>query len=165
MELEQIYELYFRDVYHYIYGISKNKAMADDVTQETFLKALKKINTFDGSTDIRAWLFTIAKNTYYTAIKREKIYANTDELENALDNHRFVLDGIIDNEQSLLIHKYLHSIDDPYKEVFMLRIFGDLSFEKIGVIFEKSTGWARVTFHRAKNQIIKRMEEEENEKS
>ncbi|MFI3214367.1 MAG: RNA polymerase sigma factor [Eubacteriales bacterium] len=165
MELEQIYELYFRDVYNYIYGISKNKAMAEDITQETFLKALKKINSFDGSTDIRAWLFTIAKNTYYTAIKREKIYTNTDGLENMVDNHHSILDGLIDNEQSMLIHKYLHSMDDPYKEVFMLRFFGDLSFEKIGIIFEKSTGWARVIYHRAKNQILKRMEEQENEKS
>lgn len=165
MELEQIYELYFRDVYNYIYGISKNKAMAEDITQETFLKALKKINSFDGSTDIRAWLFTIAKNTYYTAIKREKIYTNTDELENMVDNHYSILDGLIDNEQSMLIHKCLHLMDDPYKEVFMLRFFGNLSFEKIGIIFEKSTGWARVIYHRAKNQILKRMEEQENEKS
>ena len=165
MELEQIYELYFRDVYNYIYGISKNKTIAEDITQDTFLKALKNIDTYDGSKDIRAWLFTIAKNTYYTVIKREKIYTSTDELANESDNSKTALESIIENEQAMLIHKHLHTMNEPYKEVFMLRFFGDLSFEKIGIIFEKSAGWARVIFHRAKNQLSNRMEEQENEKS
>ncbi|MFI3284247.1 MAG: sigma-70 family RNA polymerase sigma factor [Erysipelotrichaceae bacterium] len=164
MDLEQVYERYFKDVYYYIYGISKNEAIAEDITQETFFKALKKIKSFDGSTDIRAWLFTIAKNTYYTTIKREKIYSSAFELENIVGNHqRSVLDDLINDQQAMQILKYLHSMDEPYKEVFMLRFFGELSFEKVGIIFGKSAGWSRVIYHRAKNKIVDLMEEEENE--
>lgn len=152
--MEQIYEMYFEDVYRYILSISKNKNIAEDITSETFLKAIKNIDKFDGKKDIRAWLFTIAKNTYYTSVKREKIY--TEETEKA-EEFDFV-DNIISKEQAMNIHKHLHKLKEPYKEVFMLRIFGELSFKEISEIFNKSESFARVTFHRAKNQIINLME-------
>ena len=72
MDFEQIYQLYFRDVYLYLRSLSASENIAEEITQETFVKALKAIKSFDGSKDIRAWLFTIAKNTYYTFCEREK---------------------------------------------------------------------------------------------
>lgn len=152
--MEQIYEMYFEDVYRYILSISKNKNIAEDITSETFLKAIKNIDKFDGKKDIRAWLFTIAKNTYYTSVKRENIY--TEEIE-TVEKFDFV-DNIINKEQAMNVHKHLHKLKEPYKEVFMLRIFGELSFKEISEIFNKSESFARVTFHRAKNQIINLME-------
>lgn len=152
--MEKIYEMYFEDVYRYILSISKNKNIAEDITSETFLKAIKNIDKFDGKKDIRAWLFTIAKNTYYTSVKRENIY--TEEIE-TVEKFDFV-DNIINKEQAMNVHKHLHKLKEPYKEVFMLRIFGELSFKEISEIFNKSESFARVTFHRAKNQIINLME-------
>lgn len=68
-----------------------------------------------------------------------------------------------DKETAFLIHRFLHEMDEPYKEVFSLRVFGELDFQKIGSLFGKSDSWARVTFYRAKNQIRKRMEDMEHE--
>lgn len=72
-------------------------------------------------------------------------------------------DKLENEEQAFLIHQYLHDMPEPYKEVFSLRVFGELSFEKIALLFGKSSGWARVTFYRGKKMIMGYMEELENE--
>lgn len=132
MDIETIYDMYFKDVYVYLYALTKNKSLSEDITQDTFLKALKNIKQFDGSKDIRAWLFTIAKNTFYTSYKREKIYTSYEENEQSIEHN--VLDTLIVEEKATQIHMILHEMKEPYKEVFMLRHFGELSFEKIAAI-------------------------------
>ena len=69
-----------------------------------------------------------------------------------------VVERMIDQELAFQIHQYLHQMKEPYKEVFLLRVFGELSFEKIGILFGKSASWARVTYYRAKVQIHEYME-------
>lgn len=76
MEFEQIYELYFKDVFLYLRSLSATAQTAEEIAQEAFVKAWKSIESYDGTKDIRAWLFTIAKNTYYTHCRREKFYAD-----------------------------------------------------------------------------------------
>lgn len=139
--------------------------MAEEITQETFTKALKAIDTFDGRKDIRAWLFTIARNTYYTHCKRQKIYVEEDIENMHLVNQEAFTSKIIDEESALLVHRFLHHMREPYKEVFTLRVFGELPFEKIAVLFGKTPNWARVTFYRAKKEIIEYMEGIENGKN
>lgn len=165
MDFEQIYKSYFQDVFLYLCSLSANEDVAEEVAQETFAKALKSIDRFDGTKDIRAWLFTIAKNTYYTFCKRQKIYANEEISENITDVQIDFAEQLADEENAFLIHQFLHDINEPYKEVFSLRIFGELPFEKIGRLFGKSPGWARVTFYRAKKQILEYMEAIEHEKN
>lgn len=157
LEFETIYKLYFKDIYTFLYGLSQNKSVAEDITQDTFLKAMKNIHTFDGRTDIKAWLFTIARNTYYTAYKREKLFSPYDLEDNIAGNHD-ILNDLIIVEQSAQILKILHTMREPYKEVFMLRFFGSLSFDKISLIFKKNESWARVTYYRAKKLILEEME-------
>ena len=157
MEFEQVYKLYFKDVYTFLYGLSQNKAVAEDITQDTFLKAINNIHTFDGRKDIKAWLFTIARNTYYTEYNRQKIFSPYN-LEDNVDDKTNVLDNLILKEQSILILKILHNMSESYKEVFMLRFFGGLSYNNIGLIFTKTESWARVTYYRAKKQILEQME-------
>ena len=114
MDLAELYERYFKDVYYFLLGLTEQEPLAEELCQETFVKALKAIQRFDGTKDIRAWLF-------------------------------------------------LHAMPEPYKEVFTLRVFGELPYEKIGRLFGKSSGWARVTFYRAKLQIAAYMEATEHE--
>lgn len=153
MDFDSIYQTYFKDVYFYVYGMSRSESVAEEITQETFVKALKAIKDFDGAKDIRAWLFTIAKNTFYTYCKRQKIYSeqSPDDMADALEPA--LIDTIADEETAFLIHRFLHQMREPYKEVFTLRVFGELSYERIGMLFGKSAGWARVVFYRAKAQI------------
>lgn len=162
MEFDSVYQLYFKDVYLYLRSLTVEESIAEEISQEAFTKALKSIDSYDGSKDIRAWLFTIAKNTYLTYCKKQRIYANEAELEMQTNPDSYFTEQIEDEERAFQIHRYLHGMKEPYKEVFSLRVFGELSFEKIGMIFGKSSGWARVTYHRARKQIIEYMEELEN---
>lgn len=157
MEFEEVYKLYFKDVYAFLYRLSQSKTVAEDITQDTFLKAMNSIHTFDGRTELKAWLFTIARNTYYTAYHRQKRFSPYALDENIAGNHD-VLDDFIAAEQSTQILKILHGMKEPYKEVFLLRFFGSLSFDKISFLFQKSESWARVTYYRAKKQIAEQME-------
>lgn len=157
MNFEEIYKAYFQDVYLYTKSLVYDKDIAEEITQETFFKALKSFHQFDGKKDIRAWLFTIAKNTYFTQYKKQQREINTEE--HSAQNDVQLVDYLIDEERALMIHRFLHAMEEPYKEVFSLRTFGELSFEAIGHLFGKSDGWARVTYYRAKKKIISYMEE------
>lgn len=158
-----VFREYFKDVFLYVRSLSAEEGLAEEITQETFVKALKAIDAFDGKKDIRAWLFAIARNTYYSYLRQQKKLADyppdyTKQFEQTDFTMRFV-----DEERAFLVHQFLHSMKEPYKEVFNLRVFGELSFEKIGKIFGKSAGWARVTYYRAKKQMVDYMEVIEHE--
>ncbi|MBE6639927.1 MAG: RNA polymerase sigma factor [Ruminococcaceae bacterium] len=163
MDFDFIYNAYFKDVFLYLRSLSANDDIAEEIAQETFVKALKSIDTFDGAKDIRAWLFTIAKNTYFTYCKRQKIFVDKEPSDSISDPQSVFTERIFDEESSFLIHQFLHSMREPYKEVFSLRVFGELSFEKIALLFGKSPSWARVVFYRAKTQIKEYMEVLSNE--
>lgn len=158
MDFEEIYCLYFRDVFLYIKSLSGNEVIAEEVTQEAFFKALRSIDKFDGYKDIRAWLFTIAKNTYFSYHKKSKKSIGYDSLDDVPDTRVTISEHLANEEDAFIIHQFLHTMVEPYKEVFSLRVFGELPFEKIGKIFGKSSGWARVTYHRARKQVIEYME-------
>lgn len=149
-EFENLYRLYFMDVYKYALALTRDEHMAEEITQETFFKALKSIEKFDGRCKVYVWLCQIAKNTYFThyqrILKREQ-YDNEPQHTGSLE------EDLEDRETAFEIHKILHGLPEPYKEVFSLRIFGALSFRQIGVLFAKTESWARVTFHRAKMKI------------
>lgn len=151
-ELETIYNDYFKDVYLFLYSLSKDKYVAEDLTSETFLKAMNSIHQFKGNCDIKVWLFQIAKNSYFSYLRNNKKIVALDsvpEIQDSMDIERIVHS----HEESKKVHKILHKLSEPYKEVFSLRIFGELSFKEIGHLFGKTDNWACVTFHRAKDKI------------
>lgn len=159
MEIEEIYKLFFKDVYRYLYSIVKNQSVAEDMTQDTFIKVMKNIEKFDGSKNIKAWLFTIARNTLYTYYNREKMYSYQEcEKEIVSNASKDVLTEYIEKEAVEKIECLIDELREPYKAVFCLRHYGGLSFEEIASVFEKNAGWARVVFYRAKNQVLKEME-------
>jgi RNA polymerase sigma-70 factor (ECF subfamily) len=155
-DYKEIYELYFKDVYLYILSICKNEYIAEEITQETFFKALKKFDTFRGDCKIYSWLCQIAKNTYYDYLKKENRNLPLEDYE-CFDLTVDIGRNLENVAQSMEAHKVLHKLQEPYKEVFTLRVFAELSFKQIGEIFNKSDGWARVTFYRAKNKILEEL--------
>lgn len=165
MEFDDIYRRYFRDVYRFSLSLSQDGAMAEEIAQDTFFKALKALNKFDGSKDIRAWLFTIARNAWYSYCRAHKRTLSQEDLPQDLADSVRIEERIEDEESAFAIHQFLHSMEEPYKEVFSLRVFGELPFEKIGRLFGKSANWARVTFYRAKVQIIEHMEAMDHERN
>lgn len=155
-ELEEIYSNYFKDVYLFIYSLSKDPHISEDLTSETFVKAIKSIESFKGNCDIKVWLFQIAKNSYYTYIRKRKNLVVLDSVPEKKDDFD-IEKSVFSSEESMRIHEILHNLPEPYKEVFSLRVFGELSFRQIGNLFGKTDNWACVTFHRAKNKIRKEM--------
>jgi len=157
-EFEDIYNNYFKDIFLYIYSLSGDRHIAEDITAETFMKAIKSIEKFKGNCDIRVWLCQIAKNCYFSFLRKKKKTIHLDELSEQKDNFNF--EQIISStEESMEIHEILHNLDEPYKEVFSLRVFGELSFKQIACLFGKSDNWACVTYHRARNKIKEGMED------
>ncbi len=157
-EFEDIYNNYFKDIFLYIYSLSGDRHIAEDITAETFMKAIKSIEKFKGNCDIRVWLCQIAKNCYFSFLRKKKKTVHLDELSEQKDNFNFE-QKISSTEESMEIHEILHNLDEPYKEVFSLRVFGELSFKQIAYLFGKSDNWACVTYHRARNKIKERMED------
>lgn len=160
-EFEQIYTSYFNDVFLYLKKISKDESIALELTSETFFKAMHSIDSFRGECKIRVWLCQIAKNCYLSYLKKQQHMINVEDFENIavpdkIDN---VEEKIVQQSEAMQIHLLLHELPEPYKEVFMLRVFGELSFKQIACIFHKTDNWACVTYHRAKNKIMKQMED------
>jgi len=165
-DFEKVYKEYFNDVYLYIKRLSGDEHVAEEVTSETFFKALTSIDSFRGECEIRVWLCQIAKNSYYTYVKKNSKVQNVDEAEliNLPDNKNNVENEVQSKLQTFAIQKVLHEIDEPYREVFMWRVYADLSFKEIAGIFNKNENWACVTYHRARKLIKERLESEKNEK-
>lgn len=150
-DFEKIYSEYYDEVFQYIRSLCKEDEWAEEITQETFLKALKSIGTFRGECKLSVWLCQIAKNMFYTQAKRRKKQLDYPlEIIPTIDS---IEQKIFNEETAFELHKLLHQLDEPYKEVFWMRTFGELSFVQIGNLHGKSEGWARVTYHRAKLKI------------
>lgn len=157
-DIETLYQQYYEDVFRFLRGLSADETLAEELTQETFFRAFKSIHQFKGKSDIRVWLCSIAKNLYFTYLKKRRRYSE-DEVSEYEEEERNFMELMADKELAIQIHKILHSLKEPYKEIFSLRVFGELSFKEIGLIFEKSEHWACVTYHRAKAMLQKEMEE------
>ena len=157
MVFEQIYITYFRDVYLYIRRLSNSEQIAEEITSETFFKAMKSIDSFRGDCDIRVWLCQIAKNCYYSYIKKAGRTECIDNVEIAEQGASFE-ERLFRHDTAKQIQKILHDVPEPYKEVFMWRVYAELSFKQIGQIFGKSENWACVAYHRARNKIKEKLE-------
>lgn len=166
MEFEQIYSTYFESVYRYIWKLSGDEHIAEEITSETFLKAMKSIEDFRGDCDMRVWICQIAKNTYYSYMKKSHRMVSVDETEfqSITDPNAFIEEQIGIQEETRQIRKILHTMSDPYKEVFMWRVFGEMSFKEIAALYGKTDNWACVTYHRARKMIQDRLEENDDEK-
>ena len=157
-EFADIYETYFADVELYLRAICRDEALAEELTEQVFFRALKALPTFRGDCDIRTWLCAMARNAFVSHQRKEKPSQSIEELQ-IPDWRKTVEEWIVDQEQAMAIHRILHDLPEPYKEVFSLRIFGQLSFGDIGSLFGRTANWACVTYHRARQKIQSEMEE------
>ena len=157
---EKLYEAFYMKVFSYVMTLARDRNDAEEITQETFFRAISTDKSFRGDSDSYTWLCAIAKNIFID--EQRRVSRQDDELSEELpDTNKGIEEKLTDRDQSLKIHLILHKLEEPYKEVFQLRIFGELSFAEIGSIFGKTETWARVTYHRARLKIKERMDENE----
>jgi len=161
MDIDTIYRLYFKDVYLFLRGLTRSEPLSEELTQETFFRALDGLKNFDGRQDVRAWLFTVARNAYYDHCRRAKHSAPLEDAGQFPADNPDITELLADENAAFTVHQCLHALEEPYKEVFSLRVFGELPFEKIGAIFGHNAAWARVTYYRAKTKIQSMIKEAE----
>ena len=153
-DIEKIYEEYFETVNKYLFCLTHNNDISEELTQETFYKAVKKIDTYKGECKMSAWLCQIAKNLWYDQCRKNKKFVDTkeDELLNikALNT---LEEQVIAKDEKISLYKKMQCLDEKTREVMYLRITGELSFKEIGIILNKTENWARVTFYRGKNKL------------
>ena len=157
---ERLYETYYMKVYSFVMTLAKNKELSEEITQETFFRAMTTDKKFRGESNEFTWLCAIAKNLFYDEMsRREK--CRSGDFANIGEATFDASERLCDADASFRIHRVLHSMEEPYKEVFELRLFGELSFRQIAHLFKRSESWARVTYHRAALKIRERMDKHE----
>ncbi len=160
-EFEEMYQLYFTDVYYYILSLSKDEHIAEDITSETFLKAIKAIDTFRGDTKLRVWLCQIAKNEYFTFLRKNRKFDSNQNLDDVveIEANSIIEKDLLAKDEFITINSILDSsLEEPYGEVFRLRVYRELSFKEIGKLYGKTDNWACVTYHRARKKLQKALE-------
>lgn len=152
--MEKIYKEYFDIVNKYLFSLTNNSDISEELTQETFYRAVKSIDSYNGKCKMSVWLCQIAKNLWYNQCKKNKRIVNVKDTQ--LSNIPEILETenlVIDKEEKISLYKKMQHIDEKSREVVYLRITGELSFKEIGTILNKTENWARITFYRAKNKL------------
>ena len=153
---EKMYDAYYMRVYSFTMTLCGDQNLAEDVTQETFSRAMSKSASFRNESDEVTWLCAIAKNCFYDEKRRQGKTAPMPE--DVPDTGKGIEQAAADRDSSFRIHVALHALEEPYREIFELRVFGELSFREIGTIFGKTENWARVSYHRARLKLQERMD-------
>ncbi len=156
-EFEAVYREHQQMVERFLLRLCGNVHLAEELTQETFIQALKHWDEFRGEGNRSTWLCTIAKRQLYSAVRRK----GTLPLEAAeaipADD---VTDALVESDRMMAAHRLVHQLPEPMREIFTLRTFGDLTHAQIGSLFGKSDSWARVTYYRARQMLSQMVKEE-----
>ncbi len=160
--IEEIYKEYSTSVYKYLFCLTQNKEISEDLTQETFALAVKDIKKFRGDCKLSVWLCQIAKHLWYKELKKKNRSANVsfEEINEDVLYDETLEETICAKEEKLKLFKDMQKLDEKSREVMYLRMIGNLSYEEIGEILGKTSNWSRVTFYRAKQKM---REENSNE--
>lgn len=154
-DIENIYKEYSKLIFKYLFCLSHNAEIAEDLMQETFLCAVNNINKFKGNCKISSWLCQIAKHLWYKELKKIKKY-NLVQIDDIMENLKDTdnLDETIENnERKQELYNKIQMLKGNVRQVMELRIIGEFSFKQIGDILGKNENWARVTYYRGKEQI------------
>jgi RNA polymerase sigma factor (sigma-70 family) len=162
--MEEIFTKHAQTVYKYLYSMTRNEHLSEELTQETFAIAVSSINRFRGECKISVWLCQIAKYQWYKELERRKKYKmeSIDIYDNSLFTAGFENEIEFKDVVKILLEE-LESLDPATQEVIRLRIFGNMSYKEIGEVLGKTENWARVTFYRGKLKLKERMEKDEGQ--
>ena len=156
---EEIYKEHFNGVYKYVCSLCRDPVAAEEITQESFYKAMENLDKFRGETRMFVWLCQIAKNTYIDHYRKQKRHTSDEALNTIRSGD--LEEAFFDKETAMQALQLLHGLTEPYKEVFTLRVYGQLPFSQIGQLFGKSDSWARLIYYRAKQEIRRNLHEDE----
>lgn len=157
MNLEQFYKDNYRIVYGYLLSLCGSTALAEDLASETFLKAISRIDSYDGRGKISTWLCAIGKNLYLNERKRHSRHIPLDSI--VIAEEGTMEEKYIEKETAEAIRRLSRELDETKRQLLAMRLNG-MSFRDIGEALGRSENWARVTFFRVRNEILDRLEGE-----
>lgn len=157
--IEEMYEKYSKIIYKYIFCLTKNHELSEEILQDTFLVAVKNIDKFEEKAKLTTWLCAIAKNIYYKRLNKDKKITNisVEDINTELADESFIEDSICEKESKLELIKQIQELEGETKNVMYLRIYAELSYEEIGEVMGKTDTWARVIFFRGKEKLKENM--------
>lgn len=150
--IEEIYKNHSNAVYKYLFCLTNNEDLSEDLTQETFAIAVKEINKFKGDCKVSVWLCQIAKHLWFKELKKKQKNISIQEIEDLADTQT-VEEIFFKKEDKLQLFKNMQKLEPKFRELIYLRMVGNLSFAEIGEILGQTANWARVNFYRAKQKI------------
>ena len=152
VDINKIYDEEFMTVYKYLICLTHNKETAEDLTQETFYKAIINIKKFRGDCKMSTWLCQIAKNLWIDELKKKKI--NIVDVDFAELQYQYSVEGDVENKEKIkLLNEKLAKFSDDIKKLFYLKICGNMTFKEIASIMKKSEVWLRVNFYRVREKL------------
>ena len=154
-DITEIYNKYGKMLYKYIFCLTGNEDISEEIVQETFLVAVKDINKFKGNCKISTWLCQISKYIWYKKLKKENLKKEIplDIVENSLFADESIEEMICEKENKMQFFKKLQTLDEDTKNVMYLRILGNFEYSEIAEIMNKTSNWARVVFFRGKQKL------------
>ncbi|MGN0485596.1 MAG: RNA polymerase sigma factor [Dorea sp.] len=155
LNLDAAYKEHARMVYCFLKSLCYDDETAEELTQETFYQAVRCANKYDGTCKVSTWLCQIAKHLWYREQERRKRKGTKLLDDNLISDKKLPDEEVCIREEKMELFRKVHVLDETAKEVVLLRVTGAFSFREIGEIFGKSENWARVTFYRAKQKIMK----------
>lgn len=153
---QKIYEKYSKSVYRFLLSLTRDNTMAEELLQETFYRALLHIDQFEGRSSLYTWLCQIGKNAWLKECRKNNIYTavSIDELTDVMLNEPSPEEQVIRKEDYIRVRHAVLNLSEPYKDVFILHTYADVKLKEIAMLYGKSESWARVTYYRAKQQIV-----------
>ena len=154
-DIAEIYKKYSEIVYKYVFCLTGNEDITEEIVQETFLVAVQDINKFKGECKISTWLCQISKYIWYKKLKKQKLKQELplDNMQNSLFIDESIEEEICIKEDKLQLFKKLQTLDEDTRNVMYLRILGNFEYSEIAEIMDKSSNWARVVFFRGKQKL------------
>lgn len=161
LDMDVIYREYAKTVFGYLVTLCHEEHTAEELTQETFYQAVKSSGKYDGTCKVSTWLCQIAKHLWYQELDKRRRKGTSVLEEEPVSKEKDVEENLCLKEEKMELFKKVHILNETAKEVVLLRLTGAFSFREIGDIFGKNENWARVTFYRAKQKIVKGEKEHE----
>ncbi len=158
--MEQLYQACFRQVYASLVKLCGDPAQAEELAAETFVQAMERLPGFRGECALETWLLRIAKNRWISQKRREKRLDRGAPVEELTlpAQEKGPEEQLIEQSEADRARQALHTLPEPYREVFLWRVYGELSFREIGRLFGRTENWACVTFYRAREKLRKELE-------
>ena len=153
-DMDAIYREYARAVHRYLLSLTHDAQLAEELTQETFYRAVMRVHTFEGRCKMQVWLCQIAKHLWYQHLEKKTRHATVPLQENMVDADDALEDRVVESQTRVQLYQAAHKLEEPYREVFLLRVNGAFTYAEIAEVMDKTENWARVTFYRAKQKVM-----------